>query len=104
MELSNIKINGCTVNVIFDGTDYFFYSNYYGLICNAARDLDNNKAFTISAGNRHTIGTRFAGLIIPAVKRFIRKSENSWTEKNIIFRESGKNVDNEYLKISVSAY
>ena len=104
MEFNNIKINGSETTVIFNGARYFFYDNFFGLVCMAERDAENENLFHISAGNDHTIGSRFHSAIMPAVKRFITRSENKYISKKVSFEETGKDLANRYISIDLKSY
>lgn len=104
MEFNNIKINGSETTVIFNGARYFFYDNFFGLVCVAERDAENENLFHISAGNDHTIGATYQCGIIPAAKRFITKSENKWISKKVTFEETGKDVSDKYISIDLKSY
>lgn len=104
MEFNTIKINGSETTVIFNGSCYFFHDNFFGLVCVAERDADNETLFHISAGNRHTIGATYQCGIIPAAKRFITRSENKWISKKVTFEETGKDVSDKYISIDLKSY
>lgn len=105
MEFYTISVNNCAVTVIFNGRRYFFHSYYYGLVCVAERDPENENHFTIISGNSHTIGSRFAGCIRPAAKRFISKLENKYIRKKITYTEEfSRDLSDSYLFIEERQY
>ena len=89
MEVSITKIAGREVYVLFVGSHYYFYSNYYGLIGIAERagyDGDDARTFKITAGNNDTYGGAVNKCsIITAMKHFISKNENKNVAKDIIY-------------------
>lgn len=110
MEISFVKIAGHPVAVLFTGSHYYFKSDFYGLICQATRtsdpgDVDGPAAFSLRAGNDHTIGGRLTkSTIIAGAKRFINKSENKYISRKVIYQEDAQSCNNLYLSVEAREY
>lgn len=103
MEISNIKIKGSNVNVIFNGT-YYFIDNFYGILAIAERtDEDREKGtvdIEIRIGNSRTLGSRMQTYsILPSIKKFITKSENQFIEKKVTYNVVEEDLNKTYLTI-----
>ena len=90
MEFFRIKINECEVNVVFNGSTYYFHNSFYGYVAIAERDYeytynsDHATKFNIYVGNEHCIGGSFSNSrIIAAVKRLINKQENKYCANKV---------------------
>lgn len=107
MEFNRTKIAGCKVNVIFTGKNYFFLSDFFGVIGIAERNgfYDENKhKFTITAGTKYTVGGSVnRNSIIAAMKRFISKAENKYLPHKTEYVIS-EEICNHYLDITASKY
>lgn len=83
MEISIINPQGSRVVVLFNGSTYVFYSEYYGTMAIAERSKNAHESgrefFTLTAGNHHCEGGRFSnGNIFAFAKRFINKAESKY--------------------------
>lgn len=89
MEIYKTTFRGSEVSVIFTGSHYYFHNSYYGVIAVAERDYgkDSGSAshFTLSVGNRHTLGGSLSGAVESLVKRFITKSEQKYITKKVTY-------------------
>lgn len=96
-------MNGCTVNVIFTGKNYFFFSEYYGVLAVAERNINDSKKFSVTVGNARTIGGRLTGsAVYSAACRFIRKSENKFVESVCSFeRGEDKPLADHWLSVKL---
>jgi len=103
MEISDIKIKGSNVNVIYSGT-YYFISNYYGILAIAERtDEDREKGtveMRIRIGNARTLGGRMqTHSILPSIKKYLTKSENRFLEKKVSYNVVEEDLNKVYLTI-----
>lgn len=103
MEISSIKVNGCEVQVIFNGGTYLFHNDFYGWIAQAQRNIQDREHFTLYTGNSNCIGGQMWNAIKPAAKRFIRKSEKYIT-KNINFVEVEKDLSKLRVSLNITEY
>lgn len=106
MEFNRTKIAGCKVNVIFTGKNYFFLSDFFGLIGIAERNGfgDNSHKFSIKAGTKDTVGGSVnRNSIITAMKRFISKAENKYIAHKTEYVIS-EEICNHYLNIEALKY
>lgn len=109
MELSTITIKGRKVSVIFTGSTYYFYNEYFGYLAIAERDAETERAnratafFTVYVGNHHTTGgTLSDSAILPAVRRFIKRAENQFITKKVGFETVLKDLANVFVNMSYS--
>lgn len=108
MEINRTKIEGCEVNVIFTGKNYFFWSDFYGVIGIAERHsfepTEEMNKFTIIAGTKDTVGGSVnRNSIITAMKRFISKAENKYLPHKTEYVIS-EEICNHYLNIEALKY
>lgn len=102
MEINKITLAGLKVACIFNGKNYFFYSEYYGLIAVATRSDNDDNLFSLSVGNKHLDGSYIStGKIEKAAKRFISISENKFIKKFTKYDVSRADLSNNSLKISL---
>jgi hypothetical protein len=89
---------GADVNVVFTGSRYFFFSEWYGLFCVAERvqeveDNDITKAafvlFVEENGSRGGDWKAFAAL----AKKVINKSENKYISREVSYKIEFANVE-----------
>ena len=98
MELKKTTIKGREIYVMFTGNEYFFYSNYYGLLAVAERYNDTH--FITAVGNHHTIGGQMnTPTIERAVKRYINREENQFVTKKVSFEFFNRDLANSTLKV-----
>ena len=77
MEISIINPQGSRVVVLFNGSTYVFYSEYYGTMAIAERSRNAHESgrefFTLTAGNHHCEGGRLSSSwsVIPFLNRCI---------------------------------
>lgn len=98
------SISICTekTNVVFVGTSYFFHSNFFGLLAVAERDENNDYQFTISVGNRYTIGGRvIASKVYKAVCKFLEKQYNN---KEMVFTRKDIDLADNSMNVSLGTY
>lgn len=82
---SSTKIKGSDIHVIFNGSHYFFQSNFYGLIAYATRDTGNDCFFHCFVGNRHTFGGHLCeSNVYAAIKKYIKKEETQFIAEKVI--------------------
>lgn len=88
MRVFTTKFRGSEVNVIFNGSHYYFLNSYYGILAIAERDYGKTTtnggvcktAFTVTIGNHHTVGGQLGGSVVAVLaKQFIRKAEQVYT-------------------------
>lgn len=89
MEILTTKLKGATVNVIFTGSNYYFYNSFFGIFGVATRvsnagELEDKK-FNLLVGNEHTSGSSsFCNYSIErCMKSVISKQENMYVKCNI---------------------
>lgn len=104
MEISITAIRGRKVNVIFNGSTYYFHNSFFGFLAIAERDYNEEKngkaAFTIIVGNHHTTGGSLCNSAIEtAVKRFINKAECNFVDKKVKYTTVEKDLANVFVKI-----
>ena len=89
MQVFTTKFRGWQVNVIFNGSHYYFLNSYYGLLAIAERDYNKittsngvcKTSFDVTIGNHHTVGGSLGGKVVSMlVKKFIRKVEQVYTQ------------------------
>lgn len=98
MEFIKCKMFGADVNVVFTGTCYFFFSEWYGLFCVAERvqeveERDQTQGEFIlyleENGNRGGDWKAFATL----AKKIINKNENKFISREVSYRIEFANVE-----------
>ena len=98
METGQITIDGSKVAVIFTGKQYFFHSNYWGIVGIATRVSDlielHDKKFSLVAGTKNTSRSKY----IYGMKRYIRKAEQKYVACNVEFEDTN-GYCNHYLDI-----
>lgn len=97
-------ISICTekTNVLFVGTSYFFYSNYFGLLAVAERDVNDDYQFTISVGNRYTLGGRVVtSKVYKSVCKFLEKQYKS---KDLSFTRKDTDLADSFLDVRLRTY
>lgn len=103
METGNIKVQGEPIFVIFTGKQYFFHSNYWGIVGIATRVSDlselHNKKFSLIAGNKNIYRDKY----VAAMKRYITKAENKYVDCDVEYVDSGE-LCNHYLDIEDKEY
>ena len=110
MEITKTTFRGYAITVIFVGNAYFFHSDYAGTIAIARRvwdtyneDNDNKVSrFTLEYGNDHLIGGSlgYRGAV-PAIKRFISKSESKYIPHTVIYdSETYADLSNRQIRIT----
>ena len=104
MEFSHIHPHGYSVHVIFNGSNYFFYSDWCGLIAIAERatpiEERNKEVFNLVYGNEHLSGGSLGGSVLESIaKRFISKAENKYITKKCEYNVTRADLSNHYLKI-----
>lgn len=101
MRVFTTKFRGAEVNVIFNGSHYYFLNSYYGILAIAERDYGKTTtnggvcktAFTVTIGNHHTVGGSLGGSVVAMLaKKFIRKAEQVYTSVDVEFTD-GENAD-----------
>lgn len=98
------SISICTekTSVIFTGSHYFFYSNFFGLLAVAERDENNDQSFSILVGNRYTLGGRVVtSKVYNLVCNFIKKQYKS---KDLVFERKNTDLADNYLNINLGNY
>lgn len=92
MIFSKTRIAGNETNVIFTGAQYFFITQFYGIVAIAERveELKNGKtAFEVKIGNKYCEGGSLTDKVVfAAAKKFILKSENEYIPVAVDFSES----------------
>lgn len=92
MIFSKTRIAGNETNVIFTGAQYFFITQFYGIVAVAERveELKNGKtAFEVKTGNKYCEGGSLTdNVVFAAAKKFILKSENEYIPVAVDFSES----------------
>lgn len=105
MELSTTTLNGSTVNVIFTGSNYFFYNSYFGLVAVAERTTqptEEVETFRVTVGNRHCVGGSFNdSAVYTLVKRVVNKSENKYITKRVRYSSVVEDLADHRLKIEL---
>lgn len=102
-----ISIKKERTNILFTGSNYFFYSNYFGLLAVVSRDAENDDLFHISVGNRYTVGGSVtASSVYKSVERFVTKIEckHKHLGREISFTRTDTDLANYYLSISLGSY
>ena len=105
MEIFTTKLRGATVNVIFTGSNYYFYNSFFGIFGAATRVSDagkiEDKKFNLLVGNEHTSGSSsFSNYSIErCMKRVIGRQENMYVKCNI---EYTTEIFDGYISIDVS--
>ena len=96
MRVFTTKFRGSEVNVIFNGSHYYFLNSYYGILAIAERDYNKTTcsngecktSFAVTTGNHHTVGGSLGGSVVAAlVKKFIRKAEQVYCSVEVDFAE-----------------
>lgn len=84
------------MNVIFNGSHYYFLNSYYGILAIAERDYDKTTthngecktSFAVTIGNHHTVGGSLGGGIVSTLaKKFIRKAEQVYCAVEVEFTD-----------------
>lgn len=102
MDIKQISYKGSKFTAIFNGTSYVFHSNFFGIVAIATRDINDCKHFHVVYGNRHCEGGRFGGqVLLPMVKRHIKKEENQFVPSNVTFTETWRDLMNKTIQIAV---
>lgn len=93
------------ITVVFTGSNYFFYSNFFGLLAVASRSSDNDSCFTVTVGNRYTLGCSVTpNSVFSAVVKFINKSDNKYLNRDLIFCRIDSDLADNYLSINLGNY
>lgn len=101
---ASITIKKEKTTVIFNGSVYYFHSNYFGLLAVATRDFEDENMFHISVGNHYTIGGSVtADSVFEVVKKYVKKSENTHIEKTITFKRKDTDLANYNLSINLKS-
>lgn len=96
MRVFTTKFRGSEVNVIFNGSHYYFLNSYYGILAIAERDYQKTTthngecktAFAVTIGNHHTVGGSLGGSVVSALaKKFIRKAEQTYCPVDVEFTD-----------------
>lgn len=101
MEFIRTKINGATINAIYNGGNYYFYSDWYGLIVIATRK-ELKKEFNLIVDNGAVLGgcprkwERMA-------KRVINKSENKYIECTVSYTVTQADLSRTHLSITTKS-
>ncbi len=102
MEIKNFNVDGAKVTSIYNGNAYYFHEYFGGLVCVAERSKENDKTFKLFAYNSRLTGTRFNSLLLPAVKRFIKREENKFITCEVRFLNMpSADLANKHLQIEV---
>lgn len=102
MEIKQISYKGGKFIAIFNGTAYVFHSNFFGIVAIATRDNNDSRHFHISYGNRNCEGGCFGGhVLLPMIKRYIKKEENQFVPSNVTFTETWQDHLNKTIQIAV---
>lgn len=101
MEITRIKRHGIEINVLFTGCQYIFYNTFYGILAVADRkSLQEDNYFTIYYGNRNTIGGSLGGdTCLVIAKQFIKKNENKYINRELVFDIIKEDVGFYILKV-----
>lgn len=102
MEIKQISYKGSKFTAIFNGTSYVFHSNFFGIVAVATRDINDCNHFHISYGNMNCEGGRFGEqVLLPMIKRYIKKEENQFVPSNVTFTEAWRDLKNKTIQIAV---
>lgn len=96
MRVFTTKFRGSEVNVIFNGSHYYFLNSYYGILAIAERDYakttthngECRTSFAVTIGNHHTVGGSLGGSIVSTLaKKFIRNAEQVYCPVEVEFTD-----------------
>lgn len=101
MEFIRTKINGGTINAIYNGGNYYFYSSWYGLVAIAARVTDKEFNLTVDSGAARGGCPREWERM---AKRVINKSENKYIKCTVSYNVTHGDLSQTRLNISVNSF
>ena len=106
MEINVVSFKSSKVTVLFTGSNYFFYSDFFGVIAAAERVTKSPgtdcEDFIITVGNRHTVGGSYTNTaVVSFVKRFINKSENKYITKSVSYTVRVADLADNSLRVSL---
>ena len=114
MIVSKITIAGCEVNILFTGSQYIFQNSHFGILAVAERVYRRTEEtggqvarFVLGVENYRTRGCSLnINTIIPAVKRYINKSENKYIPTVVEYdvRDAGDINALYYIDCAVRSY
>lgn len=97
MEFIRTKINGATINAIYNGGNYYFYSSWYGLVAIATRVTDKEFNLTVDSGAVRGGCPREWGRM---AKRVINKSENKYIKCVVSYTVTQADLSRTHLSIT----
>ena len=105
MEFGTIKRNGYEFNVVFNGSHYYFFNSYCGLVCIASRDYDKTDVnehttfFTLYVGNDNLVGGSITDdVMVSIAKKYINKNENRYMPTEVGYEAEKAPLHNFSLK------
>lgn len=100
MEFIRTKINGATINAIYNGGNYYFYSAWYGLVVIATRVTDKEFNLTVDSGAvRGGCPREWERM----AKRVINKSENKYIKCAVSYNVTQADLSRTHLSITTKS-
>lgn len=100
MEFIKTKINGATINAIYNGGNYYFYSTWHGLIGIATRVTDKEFNLTVDSGAvRGGCPREWERM----AKRVINKSENKYIKCAVSYTVMQADLSRTHLSITTKS-
>lgn len=104
MEFTQIKIKTHPITVVFNGSQYVFYSEYCGIVAHAVRLEPFNsreKRFNLFTGSKACDGYLAHSTIFSGCAKFIRKNETKYIDANVVFENLCCDLSQKTLQLNV---